>query len=40
MNTNPKTPLSPVFASVSEVHHVLPLLLPDHHAHRPLRRDA
>ena len=36
MNTNPKTPLSPVFAFVSEVPHVHPL--PDHHAHRPVRR--
>lgn len=40
MNTNPKTTLSPVFASVSEVHHVLPLLLPDHHAHRSFSRSA
>ncbi len=32
MNTMPKTPLSPVFASMSEVRHVRPLRLPDHHA--------
>ena len=38
MNTMPKTPLSPVFAASSQVHHVY--TLPGHHAHRPFRRSA
>ena len=40
MNTMPKTPLSPVFASMFQVHHVHALLLPDHHADRSFRRSA
>lgn len=40
MNMMLKTPLSPVFASSSKVHHVHALFLPDHHAHRPFRRSA
>ncbi len=40
MNTMPKTPLSPVFASVSQVHHVHALVLPHRHAHRPFRSHA
>jgi hypothetical protein len=40
MNTMLKTPLSPVFASSSKVHHVNALPIPDHRAHRPFRRGA